>query len=144
MDLPVMKSADSYAFAVLRIVSGLLFLEHGSAKLLGFPHSPAYDHLNVVSLTGASGLIELIGGGLVAVGFGTRIAAFIMSGEMAFAYFMSHAQRGFFPALNGGDAAILYCFLFLYFAAAGAGPLSLDHALRRERVRTPELTGVAD
>jgi len=113
-----------YALAILRIVAALLFLEHGTSRLLGFP-SP----LPTPALFGMywfAGAIELAGGALLVVGLFTRASAFIMSGEMAFAYFISHAPNGFFPILNRGDAAILYCFVFLYISAAGAGAFSLD------------------
>jgi putative oxidoreductase len=120
--------------SVLRIVAALLFLQHGLAKLFGFPHVAMFDKLQLVSLIGLAGVIELVGGTLLLVGLFTRIAAFVMSGEMAFAYFMSHAARGFFPILNGGELAALYCFLFLYFAVAGGGAWSLDQ-MRRTTVR---------
>jgi putative oxidoreductase len=110
---------------VLRIIVGLLFVEHGLAKLVGFPHVAMFDKLQLVSLLGLAGVIELVGGALLTVGLFTRITAFIMSGEMAFAYFMVHAPKSFFPALNGGELAIVYCFLFLYFAAAGSGAWSV-------------------
>jgi putative oxidoreductase len=119
---------------VLRIIVGLLFVEHGLAKLVGFPHVAMFDKLQLVSLLGLAGVIELVGGALFTVGLFTRITAFIMSGEMAFAYFMVHAPKSFFPALNGGELAIVYCFLFLYFAAAGSGAWSVDqfrHGLAR-------------
>ena len=112
--------------SVLRVVAALLFLQHGLAKLFAFPHVAMFDNLHLVSLTGLAGVIELVGGALLLVGLYTRIAAFVMSGEMAFAYFMSHAPRGFFPILNNGELAVLYCFLFLYFAVAGGGAWSLD------------------
>jgi putative oxidoreductase len=112
--------------SVLRVVAALLFLQHALAKLFAFPHIAAFDKLELVSLIGLAGVIELVGGGLLLVGFFTRITAFVLSGEMAFAYFMSHAPRGFFPILNGGELAVLYCFLFLYFAVAGGGAWSLD------------------
>jgi putative oxidoreductase len=109
--------------SVLRIVAGLLFLEHGASKLLHFP-IPAPMALSTLLI--AAGVIELVGGALVAVGLFTRLAAFIMSGEMAIGYFMFHAPKSVFPLVNGGDGAILYCFIFLYLAAAGAGPWSID------------------
>lgn len=112
--------------SVFRIIVGLLFMEHGLAKLFGFPHVAAYDHLQLFSLLGLAGIIETFGGLLVTLGLFTRVAAFVMSGEMAVSYFMSHAPRGFFPMLNGGDAAVLYCFIFLYFVFAGSGSWSLD------------------
>jgi putative oxidoreductase len=120
--------------SILRIVAALLYLEHGLAKFFGFPHVANFDNLNLVSLIGAAGLIEIIGSALLLLGLFTRIAAFIMSGEMAFAYFMSHAPRGFFPILNNGEVAVLYCFLFLYFAVAGGGAWSIDQ-LRRNNAR---------
>ncbi len=110
---------------VLRIVAALLFLEHGTQKLFGFPASAnAGGALSTLAL--AAALIEVIGGAMLAVGFKTRLAAFVCSGEMAFAYFIAHFPRSFFPIQNNGDAAILYCFVFLYIAAAGAGAWSLD------------------
>jgi len=119
-----------YVLSILRIMAALLFVEHGMSHLFGWPQPlptpPAF------TMYWFAGAIELTGGILVALGLFTRPAAFIMSGEMAFAYFISHAPRGFFPILNGGDEAILYCFIFLYLVFAGAGPLSLD-ALRRKR-----------
>ena len=117
--------------SVLRIIVGLLFLEHGLGKILDFPH--AQNHVAYTLLTinpGLQGLIELIGGLLLSLGLFTRPVAFILSGDMAFAYFMAHAPRGFFPLLNGGELAIVYCFLFLYFAVAGAGAWSLDRLWR--------------
>jgi putative oxidoreductase len=116
--------------SILRIVAALLFFEHGSTKLLGFPpsdHSP-----EMLSLSWIAGALELVGGALLIVGLFTRPVAFILSGEMAFAYWMAHAPRSPFPLVNGGDAAILYCFVFLYIAAAGGGPWSLDALRRRE------------
>jgi putative oxidoreductase len=115
--------------SILRIMAGLLFLEHGTAKFLGFPPGTATPPM--FGLIWFSGLIELVGGALVALGLFTRPAALIMSGEMAFAYFLSHAPRGFFPMKNGGDAAVLYCFVFLYLVFAGAGPWSLDRLRTR-------------
>ena len=113
--------------SVLRIIVGLLLLEHGLAKILGFPLQPNHVAWTVLTLNpGLQGLIELIGGALLALGLFTRPVAFILSGDMAVAYFMAHAPRGFFPLLNGGELAIVYCFLFLYYAVAGAGAWSLD------------------
>ena len=116
--------------SIVRIMVGLLFMEHGTAKLLGFPASTSAAPA-LFELLWFSGLIELVGGALVAVGLVTRIAAFIMSGEMAIGYFMVHAPRNFFPMLNQGDAAVLYCFIFLYFAVAGGGDWSLDRLISR-------------
>ena len=118
--------------SMLRIVFALLFLEHGTAKLFQFPYVEMFAHVEIGSLLGVAGIIELVGGALVAVGLFTRVAAFVLSGQMAFAYFMAHETQGVFPILNGGEGAILYCFAFLYIAAAGAGPISLDRILRRD------------
>ena len=114
--------------SVLRIMSALIFMAHGTQKILGFPASdrPAPD---ILSLSGIAGVLELFGGALLVLGLFTRPVAFLLSGLMAFAYFIAHAPRSFFPILNGGDAAILYCFVFIYLVFAGGGPWSLD-ALR--------------
>ncbi|KQP20284.1 DoxX family protein [Methylobacterium sp. Leaf100] len=119
--------------SVLRIMAGLLFLAHGTQKLLGFPARMGGGGApELVSLIGMAGLLELVGGALIVLGLFTRPVAFVLSGQMAVAYFMAHAPKSPFPALNGGDAAILFCFVFLYLAAACAGPWSLD-AQRRGR-----------
>ena len=123
-----MSFLDRYSpqlLSILRIVAGLLFLEHGTSKLLGFPHSPMFDHL--IPLLLAAGIIELVAGALILLGLFSRIAAFVASGEMAVAYWIYHVpQGGFFPALNQGDAAILFCFVLLYLAAAGPGPWAIN------------------
>jgi putative oxidoreductase len=111
--------------SILRIVIGLMFLEHGSAKLLGFPH-PATAMPAMGSLLRVQGIIELVGGAMIALGLFIRPVAFILAGDMAVAYFMAHAPKDFFPLLNGGDAAILYCFAFLLFFVAGPGRWSVD------------------
>jgi putative oxidoreductase len=115
------------ALTVLRIMAGLLFLEHGTQKLLGFPPS-ANPGPALLSLYGIQGIIELAGGILITIGLFTRPVAFILCGDMAVAYFMSHFPKGFFPMLNGGDAAILYCFIFLFLAVVGGGAWSADKA----------------
>ena len=122
------------AQGLLRIVTAYLFLTHGTAKLLGMPHVATFDKLQVFSLIGAAGIIELVGGVLLLIGLFTRPAAFILSGEMAFAYFIGHASQGFVlvPMLNRGERAALYCFVFLFFATAGAGAFSVD-AMRTRR-----------
>jgi putative oxidoreductase len=122
--------------SVLRIVAALLFLQHGLAKLVGFPHVASFDNLQLLSLIGLAGAIELIGSVLLLLGLFTRPVAFIMSGEMAVGYFMAHAQRAFFPILNQGELAALYCFVFLYFAFAGGGAWSLDNMMSKP-ARTP-------
>ena len=111
---------------LLRIILGFLFLQHGTAQLFGAPHVAMFDGLQLLSVMGAAGVIELVGGSLLLVGLFTRPVAFILSGQMAAAYFMAHAPNGFLPILNGGEMAVMYCFTFLYFAAAGAGACSLD------------------
>jgi putative oxidoreductase len=110
---------------VVRIITGLLFLEHGTAKLLGFPHA-ATAQPEMGTLLWFQGIIELVGGALFAVGFLTRPVAFILAGDMAVAYFMAHAPKNAFPMLNGGDAAILYCFVFLLYVVAGPGRWAID------------------
>ncbi|HXG79984.1 MAG TPA: DoxX family protein [Methyloceanibacter sp.] len=117
-----------YALGVLRIVAGLIFLEHGTQKLLGFPAGER-AFVEAFTLSWWAGLIELIAGALIAVGLFTRLAAFVASGEMAFAYWLAHAPQNFFPVNNGGDASILYCFVFLFLVFAGPGKWSID-ALR--------------
>jgi putative oxidoreductase len=118
--------------SILRIMTGLLFLQHGMSKVFGFPPSANPRPYVVMTLVpGLAGLLELVGGALIAVGLFTRLVAFILSGEMAFAYFMSHAPRGFFPYGNAGELAVMYCFVFLYFAFAGPGAWSLDGMRRR-------------
>ena len=113
---------------ILRIIIGFLFLQHGSAKLLGIPHVAMFDGLQLFSLIGVAGILELVGGILILIGLCTRFTAFILSGEMAFAYFLAHAGAGPLPMLNGGELAVVYCFVFLYLAFAGAGAFSIDHA----------------
>ena len=115
---------------MLRIVTGYLFLLHGSSKLFGVPHVAMFDNLQLMSLMGFAGVLELVGGVLVLIGAFTRPVSFVLSGEMAAAYFMGHVPHGtpLIPMLNQGEAAVLYCFIFLYFAVAGAGAWSVDAA----------------
>ena len=115
-----------YVLSILRIVIGLLFFEHGLAKVADFPHQATHVPFVLTTLGGIQGSIEFVGGLLILVGLFTQPVAFILSGDMAAAYFLSHAPRGFFPLLNGGELAIVYCFVFLYLAAAGGGVWSLD------------------
>jgi putative oxidoreductase len=119
------------ALSVLRIIMGLMIIQHGMSKIIGFPAVAATANVQVLSLIGAAGLIELIGGALLILGLLTRPAAFIISGEMAFAYFMAHEPKSFYPLLNGGTLAIMFCFTCLYLSTAGAGPWSVDAAMKR-------------
>jgi putative oxidoreductase len=116
-----------YALGLLRIVTALIFIAHGTQKLFGFPSAGTGGALPAAfTLYWFAGVLELVGGLLVLVGFQTRIVAFILSGQMAFAYWMAHAPKSIYPALNSGDAAILYCFIFLYLVFAGAGAFAID------------------
>jgi putative oxidoreductase len=117
--------------SALRLVAGLEFLQHGTTKLLGFPHTD-FSGIPVTSLFGIAGVFELIGGALLAIGLFTRPVAFILSGMMAAAYFLVHAPSSFFPILNDGELAVLYCFTFLYLSAAGGGPWSADAIVRKK------------
>jgi putative oxidoreductase len=112
--------------SILRIFTGLSLLQHGTAKILGFPEAPMFANVQITSLTGVGGLIELVGGILFTIGLFTRPVAFILSGFTAVAYFLAHASKSFYPILNGGELAAVYSFVFLYFVFAGAGPWSLD------------------
>jgi putative oxidoreductase len=123
--------------SLLRIVVAGLFLAHGSAKLLHFPHVAQFDSVQLTSVVGIAGLLELVGGFLLLIGLFTRPVAFILSGEMAVAYFMAHQPRALLPILNGGELAAIYSFVFLYFAVAGGGLWSLDE---RNRARANRLT----
>lgn len=116
--------------SVLRIVAALIFFAHGTEKLLGFPVADRVP--DAFTLGWFAGVLELFGGGLLVLGVFTRPVAFLLSGQMAFAYFIAHLPQSFFPSLNGGDAAILYCFVFLYLVFAGPGPWSVD-AMRDKR-----------
>jgi len=123
--------------SVLRIVTAFLFMLHGTAKILRVPYQQQFDNLQIFSLIGVAGLLELVGGFLLLIGLFTRPVAFVLSGEMAFAYFIGHAPRGPLPLLNQGDAAVLYCFIFLYLTFAGAGPWSVDAWRTGSRVARP-------
>ena len=128
----VLASWRPQFLSLLRIASGLLFLQHGTAKWLGVPALPQYANLSITTLSGVAGAIELVAGALLVLGLFTRPVAFILSGELAFAYFIGHAPRGFFPQANGGSLAIMYCFVCFYLAFAGGGPWSAD-AMRGEK-----------
>ena len=129
-DTTALVRFSPHALAALRIMAGLLFLAHGTVKLFGWPEVEGMGRVELLSLSGVGGVIELVAGALVALGLFTRPAAFVASGEMAVAYFMFHAQQGFYPVANGGDGAILYCFIFLYLVFAGPGSFSLDGLFR--------------
>ena len=127
---PLLNRFSSQAYALLRIMAGLMFMMHGTQKLFGWPGGKAGP---LISLRGLAGIIETFGGAMIALGLFASVAAFIASGTMAVAYFTRHAGDGFFPILNKGELAVLYCFLFLYIAAAGSGIWSLDALLNRRR-----------
>ena len=129
------NSLSPYLLSVLRIVSALVLFSYGTQKILHFPAAPSVPAVG--SLSWIAGLLELVLGFCVLVGFQTRAAAFVLSGLMAFAYFLRHAPQGFYPAQNGGVAAILFCFIFLYLWAAGGGPLSVDAQLARTKETPP-------
>lgn len=131
MDFTLLSRWQPQSHALLRIFAGLLFLEHGTAKLFGFPVFPEAMPQPLPTLILASAILELVLGFLVTIGLFTRLAAFIAAGEMAVAYFMSHFPKSFWPIVNMGEPAILYCFIFLFLAAAGAGPWSVDGARTR-------------
>ena len=124
--------------SILRIIVGLLFLEHGTSKYLSLPVSQMTG-VAPTSLSGINGMIEIVGGVLLVLGLFTRPVAFILAGDMAVAYFIAHAPRGFFPLLNAGELAIVYCFVFLYIFFAGPGPWSVD-AARATESRHPAIT----
>lgn len=120
-------SWSPYLLAALRVITGLMFLAHGTAKLFQWPYVEMFkDGVPIGSLLGIGSILEVVGGVLIVIGLFTRPVAFVLSGMMAVAYFMFHAPAGFYPILNGGELAILYCFVFLYLAAQGPGALSLD------------------
>lgn len=131
------------ALGALRIVAGYLFIAHGTAKLFAAPHVAMFDGLQLVSLAGCAGVLEVVGGALLIVGLFTRPAAFVLSGLMAFAYFIAHAPQGnaLLPLLNGGELAVLYSFLFLFISTVGGGAYALDNVLRDRKAQTSTLDG---
>ena len=136
IDNTALESWRPRALAVLRIVTGYLLIPHGTAKLFGAPHQAMFDGLQLVSLMGLAGVLELFGGALFLIGLFTRPVAFVLCGFMAVAYFMAHGSQGsvLLPMLNQGEPAVLYCFVLLYFVFAGAGAWSVD-AMRKSGPR---------
>lgn len=133
LDAAFYSSWTPRAQALLRIVTAFLFLQHGTAKLFHVPHVAMFDNLQLMSLIGVAGILEVVGGVLVLIGLLTRLSSFILSGEMAVAYFMAHGSQGnvLSPMMNQGESAVLFCFIFLFLAAAGAGAWSVDAARQR-------------
>jgi putative oxidoreductase len=123
------SSIQGFCLSLMRLVLGLTFGMHGTQKLLGYPSGKVAQ---LASLLGVAGSLELLGGALLFFGLFTRPVAFVLSGQMAVAYFHAHAHRAFWPIANGGELAVVYCFVFLYLFTAGAGPVSLDRILRKK------------
>jgi putative oxidoreductase len=132
MDVAFFDTWRPRALAILRIVTAYLFMAHGTAKLFGLPYQKMFDGLQLMSLSGLAGVLEVFGGLLILIGLFTRPVAFVLCGFMAVAYFMAHGSQGnvLLPMLNQGELAVLYCFVFLYFVFSGAGAWSVD-AIRR-------------
>jgi putative oxidoreductase len=128
----LLGAGEPIILSIFRIVTALLMFQFGVAKLLKIPAGTMFDKVQPMSLFGVAGMFELVVGGLLLVGLFSRCAAFILCGEMAFAYFISHFPRGFIPLLNGGNLAIMFCFSCLFLTCAGGGPLSLDAMLRKK------------
>lgn len=136
-----LQSWSPEILSVLRIVAGLLFVQHGSAKLLHVPYQAMFAHLPLTSLLGVQGVIELVGGSLLTIGLLSRPVAFILCGDMAVAFFKAHFPKAWLPILNGGDLAVLFCFTFLYLWVAGPGPWSLDALLGARRSNASRTSG---
>ncbi|MCK1360439.1 DoxX family protein [Bradyrhizobium sp. 199] len=136
MNFPYLTRFQPVLLSLFRFITGLLLFQYGVAKLFKFPPVPMFAKVELMSLYGAAGTLELVLGGLLMIGLFTRLAAFILAGEMAFAYFMGHMFKGetpvFLPLLNGGTAAILFCFSCLYLSAAGGGSVSADAAMGKD------------
>lgn len=128
----LLGAGEPIILSIFRIVTGLLLFQFGVAKLLKFPAGTMFEKVQAFSLFGAAGMFELVLGGLLILGLFSRLVAFILCGEMAFAYFISHFPKGFIPLLNGGSLAILFCFSCLFLACAGGGPWSLDAVMRKK------------
>ena len=127
----MLAKSQPTALSLFRFITGLLLFQYGVAKILKFPAGTMFEKVELFSLIGAAGTLELVLGGLLMIGLFTRIVAFILSGEMAFAYFIGHFPKGFFPLLNNGTGAILFCFACLYLATAGGGPYSIDEMRKK-------------
>ncbi|WP_375160160.1 DoxX family protein [Bradyrhizobium sp. RDT46] len=136
MDFPYLTRFQPLLLSLFRFMTGLLLFQYGVAKLFKYPAVPMFAKVELMSLYGAAGALELVLGGLLMIGLFSRLSAFILSGEMAFAYFMGHMFRGetpvFLPLLNNGTLAILFCFACLYLSAAGGGPASVDAAMGKD------------
>ncbi|KQT29307.1 MAG: DoxX family protein [Bradyrhizobium sp.] len=136
MDFPYLTRFQPVLLSLFRFITGLLLFQYGVAKLFKFPAVPMFAKVELMSLYGAAGALELVLGALLMIGLFSRLSAFILSGEMAFAYFMGHMFRGetpvFLPLLNNGTLAILFCFACLYLSAAGGGPISADAAMGKK------------
>jgi putative oxidoreductase len=136
MDFPYLTRFQPVLLSLFRFITGLLLFQYGVAKLFKFPAVPMFAKVELMSLYGAAGALELVLGGLLMIGLFSRLSAFILAGEMAFAYFMGHMFRGetpvFLPLLNNGTLAILFCFACLYLSAAGGGPISVDSAMGKK------------
>jgi len=137
MDGPIPNRWSPYLLSVLRIVAAVTFISHGTQKLFAFPVLEPRNPVPLLSMLGLASALEIVGGSLMLLGLFTRPVAFVLAGEMAFAYVMAHAPRSFWPLLNGGEVAVLFCMIWLYLAAAGAGRWSLDALwLSRRRPRS--------
>lgn len=133
MNGPIPSSWAPFLLSLTRIVAAFGFMTHGTQKLFGFPSTEPRAGVELMTQMGLAGTIELVGGALLLIGLFTRPVAFLCAGQMAAAYFIAHAPRNFWPVLNGGELAAVYCFLFLYLAAVGGGPLSVDAMMRGKR-----------
>ena len=129
--MSTLASWQPHLLSVVRIITAFLFMQHGTQKLLGFPAPQRYP-FDLFSLSGVAGVMEIVGGALVLIGLFTRPISFLLSGLMAFAYFIAHAPKAFWPLLNGGELAIMFCFVFLYLSVAGGGVWSLDNIRARK------------
>lgn len=128
----MLAAGEPFILSIFRIMTGLLLFQFGAAKLLKIPVVAPFDKVEALSLFGVAGMLELVLGGLLIIGLFSRVVAFILCGEMAFAYFIGHFPRGFIPLLNNGSLAIMFCFACLFLACAGGGPWSVDAIMRKK------------